>query len=192
MQANAVRRQYVGDLDIAPAFVDAVLFVDLHHAQVELVAKIPHQLRYFRPGVGVADQQRHPQLTQGLGQLGEVAQPEVDLGRGVVVGPPLTGADDVQGECGAALQGGVQGAVVQHPQVGAEPHELAHGAFLYRLSSRPWSSRAWRASSGPSTSVAPGATLAWWMAAAGPPSRQGHGWPPSSLGNWPGRNGWLE
>ncbi len=62
---------------------------------------------------------------EGVGEGREVAQPEVDLGGGVVVRTPLAGGDDVERDEAVVGEGGggEEGGVVVDAEVAAKPDE---------------------------------------------------------------------
>ncbi|MCY1404317.1 hypothetical protein D9M71_195230 [compost metagenome] len=111
-QDDTVRSQAFGHRAITPDLVDAIFLVHLHRADIEIAAEVAHYTRRIGPGIGLADQQRHVQPIERPGQLRQVAQPEVHLGRRVVMGPPLAGADEVEGDGRTGGEGSVQGCVV--------------------------------------------------------------------------------
>ena len=112
MKADAIGVQRLGHCRIATAFMDAVFLVDVHRLHRQLPAQLAQRGGHLIPGGGVADQQGDIQLAQGLAQVLQVAQPEVDFARRIIVGQPLLRRDEVHGCNRAALAGGGEGGVV--------------------------------------------------------------------------------
>ena len=132
LESYALLRQQAGAGFVAAAFMHAVFVVDLHCGNVMCLAEARQYLRCFAPGVGLGDQQRHIELVQLLLQVRQVTQPEIHLGRRVMVGLPLAWAEQKQRHGRAGSHGRGEGAVVVHAQVGAKPHQLAHAGSRVR------------------------------------------------------------
>src|SRR5450830_1735289 len=92
------------------------------------------------PGRGRADQQGNIQRAEGLAQVLQVAQPEVDFARCIIMGQPLLRGNQVHGRHRAALARGGQGGVVMQAQVGAQPDQmhLKKSTLDQYLVSRQW------------------------------------------------------
>ena len=112
---------------VALAFVDAIFFVDVHSLNIQLHTKFEQHRRGLIPMIGGTQQQRDVQLAQATAQLTQVAQPEVDLARGVVMFQPLLRAQQIHGNRRAARCGGREGGVVMLAQVAAQPDQLHRG-----------------------------------------------------------------
>ncbi|MNN60635.1 hypothetical protein D3C81_1758290 [compost metagenome] len=107
--------------------MDAIFFVDVDGFNLQL----PTELEQFRWGLipmrGSTDQQRNIQRGEAFAQLIEVAQPEVDLARRIVMFQPLLRTQQVHGDRRAARCGGREGGVVMLAQVAAQPDQLHVG-----------------------------------------------------------------
>ncbi|MNH09679.1 hypothetical protein D3C76_1449670 [compost metagenome] len=77
----------------------------------------------------MTDQQGNVQLRQRCAQALQVAQPEVDLARRIVMVQPLPGAEQPYREGRAVFAGRCQRGVVEYAQVAAQPDQL-HGVPL--------------------------------------------------------------
>ena len=97
---------------IAAGFVDAVFLVDVDRLDRQPSTQRAEYGGCLVPGGGGADQQGNIQLAERLAQVLQVAQPEVDFARCIIVGQPLFGSDQVHGRNRASLAGGGQGGVV--------------------------------------------------------------------------------
>ena len=92
--------------------MDAVFLIGVYRLDTVLPAQLKKYRRGLVPGGRGTNQQRNIELLQAVAQGAQVAQPEVDLARRIVMGQPLFGADQVHGQGGAAFGGGAQGGVV--------------------------------------------------------------------------------
>ena len=109
---------------VATGFVDTVFLIGVNRLDTVLPAQLKEHRRGLVPGGRGTNQQRNIELLQAVAQGAQVAQPEVDLARRIVMGQPLLGADQVYGQGGAAFGSGAQGGVVVVAQVGAQPDQL--------------------------------------------------------------------
>ena len=140
VDAHAFGFQGLGHRRIATAFVDAVFLVDVYRLDRQLPTQLAEHGGRLVPGRGRADQQGNIQCAEGLAQVLQVAQPEVDLARCVVVGQPLLRGNQVYGRHRAALARSEQGGVVMQAQVGAQPDQmhLKKSTLDQYLVSRQW------------------------------------------------------
>ncbi|MDT4870007.1 hypothetical protein FQZ97_1050650 [compost metagenome] len=120
-EVDPERVQRLGHGLVATTFVDAVFLVDLNAANLQLLAELGDYPRRRTPVVGLTHQQGHVEGAQFAAQFTQVAQPEIDLARRIVMGLPLPGAEQEQGDRRPGRHGRGQGAVVVHAQVGAQP-----------------------------------------------------------------------
>ena len=113
--------------EVTAGLVDLVLAVGVHLGAAVAAGDVAHAGGDVRGSVGGLDEQRDVQRLQGLREAREVAEPEVDLGRGVVVGAPLArGEDEERDEAVVGARGrGEEGGVVIGAQVAAKPDEGA-------------------------------------------------------------------
>ncbi len=112
VESHAFGFQRLGDGGVTAAFVNAVLLVDVQRLHRQRPAQFAEHSGRLIPSGRRTDQQRDVQLAQGLAQVLQVAQPEVDFARSIIVGQPLLRRDQVHGGDRATLARGGQGGVV--------------------------------------------------------------------------------
>ncbi|MNL26505.1 hypothetical protein D3C87_1480330 [compost metagenome] len=139
MNADVLSIQCFGHCCIPAAFVDAVFLIEVHGLDVQRATKIQQHFRRFIPARGLADQQRNVQLAQRVLQFVEVAHPEVDFARGVVVVQPLLRTQQIHRHTRANRCGGREGGVVVYAQITAQPDQLHVDAHIKQARTEPGS-----------------------------------------------------
>ncbi len=111
---------------IPGGFVHPVFVVEMQVFETLFPGQVEQHLGRLLPALRTPDQQRDAQCLERLAQLGEVAQPEVDLDRSLVMFLPLGRTQQKDGDDLSLFSGSMQGGMVMGTQVGTKPDELAH------------------------------------------------------------------
>ncbi|MNS95829.1 hypothetical protein D3C72_1301010 [compost metagenome] len=118
--------QTVRDGGVAAAFVDRPFGIGVDLCDRVRLAEAGNGFGCLAPVVDGQQLERNAQPGQVLGQLAQVAQPEVHLRGRIAMQAPLAGRRQEERGDGAGFGGRGQGGVVVHAQVGAQPEQRIH------------------------------------------------------------------
>lgn len=118
--------QAAGHRVVAAPFVHGPFGVGVDRRDPVFAAEPRQRIGHLVPGIHGQQLQGNAEPGQVARQRAQVAQPEVDLGRGVAMQAPLARRGNEQGGGGAFSGRGRQGGVVVQAQVGAQPDQGMH------------------------------------------------------------------